>query len=71
MKTIVVGYDETEPAKRALDRAADLSHAFGSKLIVTSMAPLMTPLGRGGSTRLPWAIRRRRSSSSPRSGERI
>jgi nucleotide-binding universal stress UspA family protein len=46
MKTIVVGFDDTEPARRALDRAADLAVAFGSKLIVTSVTPLLVGTAR-------------------------
>jgi nucleotide-binding universal stress UspA family protein len=48
MKTIVVGYDESEPAKRALERAADFAEKFGATLIVTSVAGVLVPLGRSG-----------------------
>lgn len=43
MKTIVVGYDNTEPSQRALERAADLAEKFGSQIVVASVSPVMLP----------------------------
>lgn len=46
LKTIVVGYDDGEPARRALDRAADLAEKFGASLVVTSVTPILAGAGR-------------------------
>jgi nucleotide-binding universal stress UspA family protein len=41
MQQIIVAYDGTESAKRALERAADVAKAFDAKVIVTSVAELL------------------------------
>jgi nucleotide-binding universal stress UspA family protein len=46
MQKIVVGYDGTEASQRALERAATLARAFQSQLMITSVAPIMTGIGR-------------------------
>jgi nucleotide-binding universal stress UspA family protein len=46
MKKIVLAYDESDSAKRALERVGELAKAFQSELIVTSIAPIMTGIGR-------------------------
>jgi nucleotide-binding universal stress UspA family protein len=48
LKTIVVGYDDGEPARRALDRAADIAERFGASLVVTSVTPILHDAIRSG-----------------------
>ncbi|MBA2474713.1 MAG: universal stress protein [Actinobacteria bacterium] len=40
LKTILVGFDASDSAERALGRGADLAEALGARLVVTSVAVL-------------------------------
>jgi nucleotide-binding universal stress UspA family protein len=43
-KSILVAYDNSEPSQRALERAAQMAEAFGSAVLVTTIAPLVHSL---------------------------
>ena len=47
MKRIVLGYDDTEPAKRALQRTCELAKALEGYVVVVSVAPALVSAGRG------------------------
>lgn len=57
MKTIVVGYDGTQPAEHALARAVELAQAFGSRIVVADVVPTqpLEPQGAFGLT--PYYVR--------------
>jgi nucleotide-binding universal stress UspA family protein len=59
MSTIVVGYDDEDAAKRALERALDEAKASGAELVVVSVVEFpLDPEGRrtsGRSTTAPRA----------------
>jgi nucleotide-binding universal stress UspA family protein len=59
MKTIVLGYDDTVPAKHALERTAELARAFQANVVVVSVAPVLAPAAHG------IGHRSRRSSAAP------
>lgn len=50
MKTIVLGYDESDEAARALRRTAELAEATGAPVVVTSVAPVLQFMARGTGT---------------------
>jgi nucleotide-binding universal stress UspA family protein len=43
MQTIVVGYDGTDLAERALSRAADFAEGLGGKVVVVTVGPSAIP----------------------------
>ena len=47
MKRIVVGYDASPEADRALERAAEVAKAFDAEVIVTSVARILYGGGKG------------------------
>lgn len=47
MNTIVLGYDDSPEAGRARQRTAEIAKALGARVIVTSVAPILMPAGRG------------------------
>ena len=47
MKTIVLGYDDSESAVRALGRVIQLAKAFDASVVAISAAPVLVPAAHG------------------------
>ena len=47
MKTIVLGYDDSESSMRALQRVIELAKAFDARVVAISAAPVLVPAGHG------------------------
>ena len=62
MQTVLVSFDESEPAERAVTRAADLAEAFDATLVVVAVAE--APLPGSGFDVLPGAPERLASEAT-------
>jgi nucleotide-binding universal stress UspA family protein len=47
MKTIVLGYDDSESSMRALQRVIELAKQFEARVVAISAAPVLVPAGHG------------------------
>jgi nucleotide-binding universal stress UspA family protein len=47
VKKIILGYDDSDAAQRALERTEQLAKAFDSEVIVTSVAPVVSSIQAG------------------------
>ncbi len=47
MKTIVVGYNESDPSDRAIAQAGELARLYAARLVVTSVIPVLISGGTG------------------------
>ena len=47
MKTIVLGYDDSPEAARALTKTVELAKALDARVVVTSVAPALHPAAHG------------------------
>jgi nucleotide-binding universal stress UspA family protein len=60
MRNIVVGYDGSETAKRALERAAELASKYGASVTAVSAVHVLHSAGRTAGARDPEEVAERR-----------